>query len=80
MTAFDFGKAEAESEAPFCPESVFVSNAQMADYAAGFLSVKQDNLAALAFIGQLDEHLEELRAADLAVDAAQYTPRAGYDF
>ena len=79
MTAYEFGKAEAEDGSPFCPETVFVSDAQMDDYAAGFLSAKPDNQAALSFLGD-DEPYAELRAADLAADEAQYTPRPGFDF
>ncbi len=80
MTAYEFGKMSAEDGDPFCPETVFVSSAQMGDYAAGFLSVQPDNQAALSFTGQLDSRLAELRGADMAVDEAQYTPRPGYDF
>jgi hypothetical protein len=78
MTAFDFGRAEAEDGFPFCPESLFVVDGEMMDYAEGFLSVEPDNQAALAFLGLTDS--AELRAADLAVDEAQYTPRPGIDF
>lgn len=87
MTAFEFGKAEAEDGSPFCPETVFVSDTQMGEYAQGFLSVQPDNQAALAFMDDLavgkaivQGCLAEMRAADLAVDEAQYTPRPGYDF
>lgn len=79
MTAFEFGKMCAEEGDPFCPETVFVSAGQMGMYAQGFLSVKPDNAAALAFIGN-DEPYAKQRAADLAADEAQYTPRPGVDF
>ncbi len=79
MTAFEFGKLAAEEGDPFCPETAFVSAGQMGMYAQGFLSIKPDNQAALAFIGN-DEPYAELRAIDQAVDEAQYTPRPGYDF
>ncbi len=79
MTAFEFGKLAAEENEPFCPETAFVSATQMGMYAQGFLSVKPDNQAALSFIGN-DEPYAEQRAADLAVDEAQATPRPGYDF
>lgn len=79
MTAYEFGKLSAEEGDPFCPETVFVSDSQMNLYAQGFLSVKPDNQAALAFMGN-DEPFAVLRAADLAVDEAQYTPHPGFDF
>ncbi len=81
MTAFEFGQWAARENDPFCPEFVFASDAQMGMYAQGFLSVKPDNQAALSFIGQtFYSRIAELRAADLYVDEAQYTPRPGYDF
>ena len=81
MTAYEFGKMCAEEGDPFCPETAFVSAGQMGMYAQGFLSIKPDNQAALAFVGgDTDDALMGLRALDLAVDEAQYTPRPGYDF
>ncbi len=79
MAAYEFGKMCAEEGDPFCPETAFVSVGQMGMYAQGFLSIKPDNQAALSFIGN-DEPYAEQRAADLAVDEAQATPRPGYDF
>lgn len=80
MTAFEFGAWAAEENDPFCPESVFINADRMGMYAAGFLSVQPDNQAALSFTGQFDSRFAEMRADDLAVDEAQYTPRPGYDF
>lgn len=80
MTAYEFGAEMARLGEPFAPELVFVSESHMGEYAAGFLSIQPDNPAALSFTGQFDSRLAEMRAADLAVDEAQYTPRPGYDF
>ena len=79
MTAYEFGQMCAKDNDPFCPEFVFASDAQMGMYAQGFLSIQPDNASALSFVGN-DEPYAELRAADLYVDEAQYTPRPGYDF
>ncbi len=76
---YESGLVDAANEAPFCPEYFWVRPEDKAQYAQGFLSVKPDNAAALAFI-VADEPYAELRAIDQAVDEAQYTPRPGYDF
>ncbi len=76
---YESGAEDAANNAPFCPEILWANPEDKAEYAHGFLSVKPDNQAALAFIGN-DEPYAELRAIDQAVDEAQYTPRPGYDF
>ena len=76
---FESGVEDAEKNLPFCPEYFWVRSEDKAGYAQGFLSIKPDNQAALAFIGN-DEPYAELRKIGLAVDEAQYTPRPGYDF
>lgn len=52
-----------------------------ADYAAG----QEKAISGKPFISCANRHqregwLAEMRAADVAVDAAQYTPRPGFDF
>ncbi len=78
---YESGLVDAANEAPFCPEYFWARPEDKAKYAQGFLSVKPDNAAALSFTGQtFYSRLAEMRAADLAVDEAQYTPSPGYDF